>query len=85
MEDRYRPITMKQHMGCVIEECGELQAALGKTLRWGLSGVNPELPVPVQEKNIDWVRREMIDAERAIGMLRKRLVAWEADYEPGLD
>lgn len=53
-------------VGKLIEECGELQAALGKLLRWGPLSVNPELPPHEQETNIDWVRREIQDVLGAI-------------------
>lgn len=53
-------------VGKLVEECGELQAALGKMLRWGPDSVNPELPPEQQERNIDWVRREIADVTDAI-------------------
>jgi predicted HAD superfamily Cof-like phosphohydrolase len=48
-----------------VEEAGELQAALGKAIRFGLESVNPELPPEEQERNIDWVRREAEDVIEA--------------------
>lgn len=53
-------------IGKLVEELGELQAALGKTLRWGPESVNPELPVDQQETNAAWVRREIDDVLGAI-------------------
>lgn len=55
------------------EECGELIAALGKSMRWGLDSVNPELPVEEQETNRDWVLREMLDLRGALDRLERQL------------
>ena len=55
----------------VNEECGELVAAIGKTMRWGWASVNPELPRSKQEPNIRWVQREMQDLREAIDRLQK--------------
>lgn len=59
--------------GKVIEELGELQAALGKSLRWGWESTNPELPIGQRETNIVWVRREMQDVREALDNLDKEL------------
>jgi hypothetical protein len=73
VKEEYKPRGVKQMLAHVVEECGELQAALGKTLRWGLDSVNPELPVSEQETNEDWVLRESWDVLNAIVMLRREL------------
>lgn len=52
--------------GKLVEEAGELQAALGKLLRWGPESYNPELPPSQRESNSDWVRREAEDVISAI-------------------
>jgi NTP pyrophosphatase (non-canonical NTP hydrolase) len=57
----------------LIEECGELLAAAGKTQRWGPESANPLLPVEEQEKNIDWLKREIADVEQAIYRLKEEL------------
>lgn len=44
MKEEYKPQTFEQKLGYLIEECGELQSACGKTIRWGLDSANPELP-----------------------------------------
>ena len=62
----YEPKTEPQILGHLIEECGEVLAAAGKSLRWGLDGVNPELPVPERETNREWLLREMEDLELAL-------------------
>lgn len=50
----------------VIEECGEVLAAAGKTQRWGRDSVNLEIPPSEQEKNIDWLKRKLFDLKGAI-------------------
>lgn len=60
-------------LGKMVEECGELQAALGKTLRWGWLSVNPELPKEEQETNANWVLREMEDVKNAIENLKDEI------------
>lgn len=57
----------------VAEECGELCAAIGKTLRWGLDSVNPLLPVAEQETNAAWVIREMADLRSALDRLEAEM------------
>ena len=42
MKPQYRPITLGQKLGYLVEECGEVLAAVGKTQRWGLESFNPE-------------------------------------------
>lgn len=60
-------------VGKTVEEMGELQAALGKTLRWGWLSANPELPVQEQETNLAWVRREAMDVKGSIDNLLAEL------------
>lgn len=56
-------------VGKAIEEAGEFLAAMGKTLRWGWSSVNPELSRHEQEPNASWVRREIADLRGALDNL----------------
>jgi hypothetical protein len=56
-----------------IEELGELQAALGKSLRWGWMSSNPELPEIDRVTNVSWVRDEMRDVRDAIDNLQREL------------
>jgi len=49
----------------VFEECGELIAALGKTMRFGWDSTDPVNTNNI-ETNAEWVRREMIDVVMAI-------------------
>lgn len=58
----------------LVEECGEVLAAAGKSLRWGLDSVNPELPKGEQETNRDWLLRELEDLDGAIRRARKEIV-----------
>lgn len=53
----------------LVEELGEALAAAGKSLRWGLDSVNPELPPEQRETNWDWLMREMNDVSEAMGRL----------------
>jgi hypothetical protein len=57
----------------VIEECGEVLAAAGKTQRFGAFSMNPLLSPgdPLyRETNIVWLKREMIDLQEAIARLQ---------------
>lgn len=60
-------------VGKAIEEMGELNAALGKTLRWGWDSYNPELPENMRESNEEWVIRELLDAIHALNNLSLEL------------
>jgi hypothetical protein len=62
-------------LGKTVEELGELQAALGKTIRWGWDSFNPELPVSQQERNRNWVLREMSDVRGALDNLEAEIMA----------
>lgn len=57
----------------LIEECGEVLAAAGKTQRWGRDSVNPLLPPNEQETNENWLKRELVDLKQAIGRLEHTL------------
>ena len=35
MDEKYLPTTIDGKLGRLVEECGEVLAAAGKTLRWG--------------------------------------------------
>lgn len=71
MKAEYEPKTQTQKLSYLVEECGEVLAAVGKSVRWGLGSVNPELPPEEQETNADWLLRELVDLERAIGFARE--------------
>tara|TARA_R110000796_G_scaffold239460_1_gene360165 strand:+ start:62 stop:292 length:231 start_codon:yes stop_codon:yes gene_type:complete len=68
-EDKYKSKNLSQALAHVMEESGELQAAYGKSMRWGWHSYNPELG-PESEINWDWVMRELNDLEDAIAAFR---------------
>ncbi len=71
---RYAPKTMKAKLGLVVEECGEVLAAIGKAQRWGLESFNPEIRDLIdRETNRDWILRELDDLDRASALLRAAL------------
>lgn len=72
-DQRYMRPGLDFARGKAIEELGELQAALGKSLRWGWTSVNPELPHHQQETNADWVRREIADVRGALDNLEREM------------
>ena len=69
----YTPQTTDAKLGYLVEECGEVLAAVGKTQRWGLDSVNPELDPNTAETNREWVLRELKDLEHAIALVRTAL------------
>ncbi len=73
MQEKYLPTTNYGKLGRLIEECGEVLAAAGKTLRWGPDSVNPELPPEQQETNRDWLLRELQDLKHAIIQVEESL------------
>ncbi len=70
---RYEPKTTRQALGYLVEESGEVLAAAGKSIRWGLGAFNPELPLQDQETNKRWLLREMDDLEHALIRMRRFL------------
>lgn len=72
MKPEYMPITIDEKLGYLVEECGEVLHAVGKTQRWGLEGFNPE-PGASRETNREWILRELSDLELACGMVRRAL------------
>ena len=73
MKPQYVPKNIGQVLGYLTEEAGEVVAAVGKTIRWGLLSVNPELPAGQQETNAAWIARELHDLERAIRFYREAI------------
>jgi NTP pyrophosphatase (non-canonical NTP hydrolase) len=73
MKPWYEPESAEQAIAYLIEECGEVLSAAGKTLRWGLASVNPELPSEQREENRDWLLREMKDLAGAVKRVRSFL------------
>jgi NTP pyrophosphatase (non-canonical NTP hydrolase) len=77
-DKRFLQDGFEKRLSHVIEECGELIAAAGKTQRWGRLSVNPLAPPAEQETNIDWLRREMADVREALDRL-DQAIAEEVD------
>jgi len=73
MKPEYAPKTTDEKLGYLVEECGEVLSAIGKTQRWGLDSVNPDLPEDQQETNRAWILRELRDLLRAIRYVREEL------------
>jgi hypothetical protein len=74
-DSKYLQKGFNKQLSHVIEECGEVLAAAGKTQRWGLDSVNPELPKSKQERNGDWLKRELKDLREAIVRLENTMKA----------
>jgi len=91
MKPQYEPKTREQFYGYLIEECGEVLHAAGKTLRWGEVSVNPELSPGEQESNLVWLKRELCDlrgaitSHRGLDQERVRLTPIAAKARPGED
>jgi hypothetical protein len=62
-------------MAHAAEEAGEMLAALGKSLRWGLDSVNPLLLPDQQETNRDWLKRGIADLRGALDRLETEMEA----------
>lgn len=71
MDSRYIPKTDREKIGYLIEECGEVLQACGKSLRWGLESSNPELSPEERETNREWLARELNDLQRAMRFARE--------------
>jgi len=75
-KNKYQPdiySSFKKKMGYLIEECGEVLQAAGKSERWGLDSVNPEIPPEQQIKNGKWLRAELADLKAAIDLMDNAL------------
>ncbi len=69
MKPQYMPKTIEAKLGYLVEECGEVLAAVGKTQRWGLASVDPTSKDDEPETNRAWVMRELQDLKNAIAIL----------------
>lgn len=72
-QQKYMRPGLEFAVGKAVEELGELQAAIGKTLRWGWNSTNPELPPADRETNQVWIRREIADVRHALDNLEKEM------------
>ena len=73
MNSEYLPKDDFGKLAHLVEECGEVTAAVGKTLRFGLSSVNPEIPVKDRVTNREWLLSEIEDLILAARSVRKTL------------
>ncbi len=69
MDPRFLQEGFDKQLSHVIEECGEVVAAAGKTQRWGRMSFNPLLPVEQRETNEAWLHRELKDLKGAVDRL----------------
>lgn len=69
-DERFLQFGFEKQLAHVVEECGEVLAAAGKTQRWGPRSVNPLLPKAEQETNLNWLERELKDLDGAVKRLR---------------
>jgi hypothetical protein len=72
--ERYLPMMLPNKLAQLAEEAGEVVAAVGKTLRFGLDSENPELPDGIREKNRVWLKRELEDLKKAIAKVEEFLM-----------
>lgn len=77
---KYPDLTLEQKLAHLVEECGEVLQAVGKTQRWGLYSVNPELPPDKQEINKDWILRELADLRETIDRVELALLMDGSQY-----
>jgi NTP pyrophosphatase (non-canonical NTP hydrolase) len=78
-DPRFLQSGFKAQLAHLVEECGEVLAAAGKTQQWGAFSVNPLLPAIEQETNITWLMREMKDLRQALDRLEHTIASGEED------
>jgi len=61
--------SVEKALAHLVEEMGEVMAAVGKTQRFGLESYNPLLPPEQRETNEQWLRREVDDLKLTIAKL----------------
>jgi len=66
----YEPTSDEARLSYLVEEAGEMLAAAGKTLRYGLASYNPE-PGSSGETNAAWLTRELADLKLAIELVER--------------
>lgn len=72
-EPRFLQKGFDKELAHLVEECGEVLAAAGKTQRWGPHSMNPLIPEGERETNIMWLRREILDLKGAIYRLEETI------------
>ena len=72
MHSKYVPnenSSRERKLGYLVEECGEVLQAAGKSIRWGDSSFNPDIPPEQRETNRDWLLREIADLRYALDLI----------------
>jgi hypothetical protein len=64
MDAKYLPKSLSEALGWLVEEAAEVQAEVGKCIRFGLWSWDPR--EPVREYNRDAILRELKDLRVAI-------------------
>lgn len=72
-DPRFLQSGFDKQLAHLVEECGEVLAAAGKTQRWGRASVNPLLPEREQETNECWLRRELADLRQAMDRIEQTM------------
>lgn len=80
-DKRFFQTGFDKQLSHVIEECGEVLAAAGKTQRFGKDSTNPLIPVNEQETNLKWLMRELGDLELAICRFKSTAISDEIENE----
>lgn len=73
MKKGYESRSVGEALGHLVEECGEVLAAVGKAQRMGLDSYNPEALPQDRETNRAWILREIDDLEKAIVVAKRFL------------
>lgn len=73
MDLKYLPKNFEGQLAHVVEECGEVMAAAGKTMRFGRKSVDPTDTSAKPETNEQWLKREILDLTVALFRLRQTL------------
>lgn len=73
IKEQYIPHSLEQKLGYLMEECGEVMHATGKSIRWGFQGANPEIPEEERITNAQWLLDELNDLKRAISWVENHL------------
>lgn len=82
-DKRFLQKGFEKQLAHVIEECGEVLAAAGKTQRWGKYSTNPLLPLDERETNLTWLKRELNDLKDAISRLEITIEDEEVQQKSG--
>lgn len=65
-DPRFLPKDRDGRLFRLVEEMGELAAAIGKAGRHGMHNYNPDLPPAERVTNAEWIKAEMADVRGAL-------------------